>query len=158
RRAFKPDPDFYTAHLRLLICLANVSSRAPDQTELGSTGIADLAVDRARAFNRDGDCAPPGTNLWQPIFRRTHTLSRARDRSSARAKFNREIIFVQARVAPTSCLRLTAARSLGAKPRQSASPERMTSWTSPARDPETRSGLPALAGFFVHAQLFRRRS
>jgi len=82
RRTFKPDPDFYAARLRLLICLANVSARAPDQTELGSTGIADLAVDRARAFNRDGDRAAPGTNLWQPVFRWSHALSRARDRSS----------------------------------------------------------------------------
>src|SRR5438876_9553927 len=127
RRALKPDPDFYAAYLRLLICLANVSARAPDQTELGNTGLADLAVDRARAFKRDGDRAAPGTNLWQPVFRRTHALSRARDRASARASFNHEIIFVQATVAPKSCLRLTAAQSLGAMPGQSASPERTPS-------------------------------
>ena len=92
------------------------------------------------------------------FFAASHALSRARDRSSARAKFNREIIFVQATVAPKSCLRLTAAQSLGARPGQSASPERLTSWISPVRDPETRSALRARAKLFVHAQLFRRRS
>ena len=33
RRTFKFDPDFYAARLRLLIRLANVSARAPDQTD-----------------------------------------------------------------------------------------------------------------------------
>ena len=102
---FDFDPDFYAARFRLLICLAHVSVRDPDQTELGGAGIADLGVDRARTFNRDGDRAAVRANLWQPVFRRSSALSRARDRSSARAKFNREIIFVQARGAPPPCLR-----------------------------------------------------
>ncbi len=81
RRTFDPDPDFYAARLRLLVRLANVAARAPDQTNRApeSNCVAHLALDRARAFNRDRNRAAFRTNLRQPVFRRPHALSRARE-------------------------------------------------------------------------------